>query len=175
MENIREYLKKKEKKNTIICTFDDGYENVFKNAFPIMKRYGFTATVYVCPDLIGKDNSWNHKDDMNRKHMTHEMLVELADAGWEIGSHGLMHINMLRLSECALEHNLKESKKQLEIYGLIDSFCYPYGAFNAFIKEKVEKYYANAFSVSIGGCDYINDLYQLTRMTPEELIERLGL
>ena len=40
----------------IICTFDDGYEGVYKNALPIMAKYGFTATVYVCPDMIGKTN-----------------------------------------------------------------------------------------------------------------------
>lgn len=170
-----EYFKESNRKNLIICTFDDGYENVYRNALPCMEKLGFTATVYVCPDLIGLDNSWNHRDDVNRKHLNQEMLLQLVEAGWEIGSHGLSHMNMMRLSEHELDECLAKSKKQLEKYGTITSFCYPYGIFNPFIKEKVKKYYSNAFSVTVGGCSYVNDPYQITRLTPEELITRLEL
>jgi peptidoglycan/xylan/chitin deacetylase (PgdA/CDA1 family) len=173
--SAREYFKSQVRDNLIVCTFDDGYENVFKNAFPIMKKFGFSATIYICPDLIGKSNDWNHKDETNRWHLTHEMINNLVAEGWEVGSHGLSHINMRRLSEHELERSLIESKKLLEIYGTIESFCYPYGAFNDFIKGKVSKYYSNAFSVSIGGNNVESDLYQITRLTPEELMRRLEL
>lgn len=173
--SVQEYFKTKSKDNLVVCTFDDGYENVFKNALPVLRKYGFTATVYICPDLIGKSNDWNHKDEVNRWHLTHEMILQLVDSGWEIGSHGLSHMNLRRLSEQELLNNLIDSKKMLEIYGTIESFCYPYGAFNGFIKDKVSKYYSNAFSVSIGGNNVESDLYQITRLTPEELKRRLEL
>lgn len=169
----REYFSCEQKDNKIVCTFDDGYENVYLNAFPILCEYGFNATVFVCPDLIGKDNSWNHKDEVNRNHMTDEMLRELADSEWEIGSHGMSHMNHIRLSEHELEESLLKSKQMLMSYGIIDCFCYPYGAFNDFIRNRVKKYYLRAFSVSVGGTDYLNDTYQLTRFTPEELYKRL--
>ena len=92
--SVHDFFLSPDSSKNIICTFDDGYESVFKNAFPIMKQYGFTATVYMCPDLIGKDNSWNHKDSVVRKHMTGEMITTLCEYGWEIGSHGLSHINL---------------------------------------------------------------------------------
>lgn len=171
----REYFMSSQKENLIICTFDDGYENVYRNAFSILNKYGFTATVFVCPDLVGGDNSWNHKDEVNRNHMTAEMLREVSEAGWEIGSHGLSHMNLLRLSEHDLEHSLSESKRMLEPYGSIECFCYPYGAYNPFIKKCVEKYYDRAFSVSIGGTDPSVDAYQLIRYTPEELYKRLEM
>ena len=173
--SARDFFQHPQSDRMIICTFDDGYEDVYRNAFPIMQRYGFSATVYVCPDLVGKDNSWNHKDDTVRIHMNHEMIEDLWHAGWEIGSHGLSHINMLRLPEHELEDNLVRSKDQLGLYGPIESFCYPYGQYNSFIKEKVKLYYKNAFSVDIGGNNYISDPYQITRLTPEQLIKRLEL
>ena len=173
--SARDFFSARDRVGLIVCTFDDGYENVYVNALPAMKQYGFTATVYICPDLIGKDNSWNHKDDTNRKHMNGEMLKTLVDAGWEIGSHGMSHMNMLRLSEHEIDESLSLSKKLLEEYDRTESFCYPYGSFNEFVKNKVKKYYSNAFSVSIGGNDFVDDPYQLVRMTPEKLLERLEL
>ena len=173
--SVQEFMRSKNPDKSIICTFDDGYENVYRKALPLMKEYGFTATVYICPDLIGKDNSWNHKDTKIRHHLSEEMLRKMKNEGWEIGSHGLSHMNMLRLSEHELDLSLSESKRLLGEYGPVESFCYPYGAFNSYIRDKVQKYYKNAFSVSIGGNNYENDMYQITRLTPEELIMRLGM
>ena len=173
--STKEFLRNPHPERLIICTFDDGYESVYRNALPIMNKYGFTATVYVCPDLIGEDNSWNHKDGVIRKHMTHEMLVGLSENGWEIGSHGMSHINLLRLSEHELDECLAKSRELLSRYGSVESFCYPYGQYNSYIKGKVKEYYMNAFSVDIGGNNYISDLYQITRLTPEQLIRRLEL
>ena len=171
--SAREYFSSDDRRKQIICTFDDGYENVYFSALPIMKHYGFTATVFVCPDLIGKNNSWNHRDDVNRKHLTHEMICGLIQDGWEIGSHGLSHINMLRLSEHELDECLGESKRMLSKYGEIETFCYPYGIFNMYIKGKVRNYYKRAFSVEIGGTNYWDDPYQIVRYTPEKLLSIL--
>ena len=173
--SAKEYFRAEDKSNLIICTFDDGYENVYRNAFPIMKEYGFTATVFVCPDLIGKNNTWNHRDEVNRKHMSDEMICALVKYGWEIGSHGLSHMNMIRLSEHELDKCLGGSKEMLSKYGEIDTYCYPYGIFNTYIKNKTRLYYSRAFSVDIGGSDYATDLYQITRFTPEALIRKLDL
>lgn len=171
--SAKEYFLSSDKSKLIICTFDDGYENVYLNVLPILKEYGFTATVFVCPDLIGKNNDWNHRDDVNRKHLSHEMICELVKEGWEIGSHGLSHINMLRLSEHELNECLCESKRMLSKYGDVETFCYPYGIFNMYIKGKVKDYYKRAFSVEIGGTNYWDDPYQIVRYTPERLWSRL--
>ena len=171
------YSREKNREKLIICTFDDGYENVYINAYPIMKKYGFTATVFVCPDHIGKFNYWNHRDEMLRKHMDLTMLKELQESGWEIGSHGMSHYNMLRLSESELEYSLVNSKKLLEKeFGEIKSFCYPYGIYNPYIRGLAGKYYKIAFAVDNGGTDFEMDRFQLTRMVPEKLkklLERL--
>lgn len=165
-----EYMKSKDKSNLIICTFDDGYEGVYRNAFPILKKYDFTATVFICPDLIGKENDWNRRDTVIRYHMDLDMLHSLKENNWEIGSHGLGHYNLLRLSQTELEKNLEDSKRVLEnIFGEIETFCYPFGDFNSYIKSLVSKYYKFAFSVNTGGSNFEKDKFQFIRLVPEEL------
>ena len=168
--SYNDYISASDKTNLIICTFDDAYESVYKNALPIMKKYKFTATVFVCPDLIGKSNDWNHRDEVVRFHMDKNMLIKLKHEGWEIGSHGLGHYNLLRLSQSELENTLEGSKKILaETFGDIKSFCYPYGEHKKYIRELVSKFYDVAFSVDVGGSNWYRDCYQMTRIVPEEL------
>lgn len=168
--SMEQYLLAENKKNMIVCTFDDGYEGVYLNAFPIMQKYGFTATVFVCPDLIGKSNAWNHKDSCCRFHMNKNMLDALYHHGWEIGSHGMSHYNMLRLSETELEVCLSESANILrKHYGAVNTFCYPYGAYEDYIAKKVAQVYQYAFAVNKGGTDLNYHAFCLSRVDPEKL------
>ena len=165
-----DYARAVDRERLIICTFDDGYESVYRNAYPVLRAHGFTATVFVCPDLIGKSNDWNRRDEVVRFHMDSRELGELRDGGWEIGSHGLGHYNMLRLSQTQLEECLTESKRQLEArFGEVKCFCYPYGEHRPYIRQLISRYYEAAFAVNVGGSDWYRDRYQLTRLVPEEL------
>ncbi|MGL6114973.1 MAG: polysaccharide deacetylase family protein [Cetobacterium sp.] len=168
--SYEEYMLSENKTNLIICTFDDGYEGVYRNALNVLKKYNFTATVFICPDLIGVNNNWNRRDIIERYHMTLEMLKELKENNWEIGSHGMGHYNLLRLSQSELEKTFENSKKILEKYfGKVNCFCYPFGEFNSYVKSLVGKYYDFAFSVNSGGNNFERDKYQFTRLVPEEL------
>ncbi len=43
---------------TVVITFDDGYRNVYTEAFPVLDSYGFTATVFLITNYCGKHNDW---------------------------------------------------------------------------------------------------------------------
>ncbi len=173
-----EFVRTANKKNLIVCTFDDAYENVFRNVRPVMNAYNFSATIFVCPDLIGKSNDWNRRDEVVRFHMDKDMLLQLQADGWEIGSHGLGHYNLLRLSQTELEECLRSSKELLSAdFADVKCFCYPYGEHKKFIRDMVSKFYEVAFSVSVGGNDWQRDRYQMSRIVPEELkkiLERIS-
>lgn len=47
-------LSMSERNRYIVCTFDDGYIGLLYNALPIMNKYGYTATVFVCSEYMGK-------------------------------------------------------------------------------------------------------------------------
>jgi len=168
--SARQYFESKNRSNLIICTFDDAYSNIKKYALPILKEYRFTATVFVCCDYIGKTNAWNLKDTVERKHLDIDELKEIQTEKWEIGSHGLTHNSLLRLSENALKKELSDSKKFLsKFFGEIESYAYPYGDFNDYCKSKVSENYKLAFATTKGGSVDGIDNHQIRRYSVSEL------
>lgn len=96
-------------------TFDDAYKNVYENAFPILKKFGFKATVFVITDFIGEKNLW----DVNLgwkvfPHLNEQEIIELSESGWEIGSHTKSHKALIYLKEEQIKLELGESKNILE-------------------------------------------------------------
>ncbi|MDA8432118.1 MAG: polysaccharide deacetylase family protein, partial [Nitrospiraceae bacterium] len=49
-------------KRMVSLTFDDGYQDFFDNAFPVLRKYRFPSTVFLVTDLIGRENSWEAED-----------------------------------------------------------------------------------------------------------------
>lgn len=175
--SMRDYLalETRERKHHIVCTFDDGYVGLLRNAMPIMQLYGFTATVFVCTDYIGQSNDWNFKDKKKRVHMSFEELAELQDHGWEIGSHGVTHRSLLRLNDEEIINELSESKRILEEkVGSIISYAYPYGDYSDFIMNIVKKYYANAFLLTQGGVFLAVDSLRIHRYYISEIYKIIG-
>ena len=103
----------------IIITFDDAHEDNYINAFPIMKKYGFTGVLYLPYNYIG-----------TKGYLTVPEVKEMAAAGWEVGSHTLSHpINFMTLDAPSLRAEIVDSRKKLEaLLGLpILTFAYPFG------------------------------------------------
>jgi peptidoglycan/xylan/chitin deacetylase (PgdA/CDA1 family) len=120
----------------ISITFDDGAISQYNTAFPLMRQYGLRGTVYVLPGL-------NMSPD-GRKQMTFQEMRDLADAGWEIGSHGLNHNPLTNLSLKDVTEEVFLSKQILEQEGFqAQSFAYPFGAVNKNIVEVVRKSYSS--------------------------------
>lgn len=80
-----EYRKALPKKSVWI-TMDDGYRSVYDIAYPILKKYGFTATFFVYIDFVGVPKtavSWKH-------------LMEMKEDGFTIGSHTVFHSDLTK-------------------------------------------------------------------------------
>ncbi len=106
--------------NPIVITFDDGYEDNYQAAWPIVEQYGFTATFFIVTKNIGSSNS-----------MTWDQLGELADQGNTIGSHTVHHLDMTKLSNALQRSEIQDSKLILEEHlGInITAFCFPSGQY----------------------------------------------
>ncbi len=102
---------------SVILTFDDGNENIYLNAFPLMKKNGFTGVIYIIANRINADG-----------FLTEDQIRDFLSAGWEIGSHGMKHINLV-LHPDALRDEIGSSKKKIEeVLGMkVTSFAYPFG------------------------------------------------
>ena len=174
--SMKDYLAKTygERKSSIVCTFDDGYKSLVTTVAPILSRFNYTATVFICTGLIGADNKWNNKDATLREHLNYDDINSLIDNNWEIASHGVSHRNLLKLSDAEIDYELGESKRQImRIAGGAISYAYPYGAFNKFIQRCVQKYYKYAFAVSQGGTSLTIDNMQIKRYSITEIYQML--
>lgn len=171
--SMRRYLASsiEDRRREIVLTFDDGYSGVADYAFAALKRRGWSATVFVNSSLIGCNNEWNCKDRIRRCHMNEDRIADLIDAGWEIGSHGVTHRSMVKLSEEELIHEVCDSQNVLKgKFGTVECFAYPYGDYTPYIRDLVAKTYSCAFAVSCGGNHLAVDRHSIRRYTPQEML-----
>lgn len=151
----------------VVLTFDDGFEDFYDYAFPVLKRYKFPAIVYVLPNYINGTADWFAKEGRPCPPMLRfSQIQEMMDYGIEIGSHGLSHVKLADMSYEMMQQEIFESKIKIEalIKKDVRHFCYPYGSYNAVVMETVKKAgYASAVTCVRGGVAAGNDLWQLPR------------
>lgn len=115
-------------------TFDDGYADFSEHVLPALRRFGFTATVFVLADRLGGWNCWDEAGP-RKALMTAEQVRHAAASGMEIGSHGRRHVSLTStvLGGEAVTAEVAGSRAILqEVSGQeISGFCYPYGHVNA--------------------------------------------
>ena len=111
---------------SIIITFDDGNQDIFQNAYPIMQSYGFRATMY----LIAADINAN-------TFLTKEMVQEMSQSGWEFGSHSMTHPDLSKTDNEMYEICTSRTTLMNELNLPIQSFAYPYGVATDAIKHLV--------------------------------------
>jgi peptidoglycan/xylan/chitin deacetylase (PgdA/CDA1 family) len=131
---------------TVIITFDDGFNNTYTEAFPVLERHNFKATVFLSVGYIGGQSQWEDPlDEPLVPMLTWEHIQQMLEYGMDFGSHTLTHANLLtcQIEPKRLDYELSQSKKILEgkLHWPVVSFAYPYGAGanNWEIKEEIRK------------------------------------
>ena len=122
------YLQQKQMpKNKIMAlTFDDGNEDFYINAFPILQKYQVKSSMYIMTGVRGKD--W----------LTADQILELRDTGLvEFGSHTVWHPKLTKISEAEQRRELKDSRDYLEnlLGRKMEIICYPFGLYNDQVKK----------------------------------------
>jgi len=138
----------------IVISFDDGYLDVYNNAFPIMKKYGFTGTVYVVANRLNAEG-----------FLQEEELKTLLDHGWEVGSHGMTHTELTQ-NHALVRQEILQSRLDLEnaLEIKVFSFAYPFGLVDGYISKKVFDYgYRAAVGVGQLVVHSFGTVYNLSR------------
>lgn len=130
MEQLYAYVTKGEAvpEKPVVLTFDDGYADTYSIVYPLMKEYGFPATVFVNIDDMGTRLTW-------------EEVKEMYNNGITIANHGYSHIEMGQLSQAEQVNNIRKGQEALERELGIKSpwFCYPYGDRNEFTEAAIKE------------------------------------
>lgn len=126
--SVAELLTAADRTRLVGLTFDDGYADFVENALPVLERHDFGATLFVLPGRLGGDNAWDPLGP-RKPLLTADGIRRAAEAGVEIGSHGLTHIDLTRADDLRLKAETVESRAALEELtgGEVTGFCYPYG------------------------------------------------
>ena len=116
--------------NDICIVFDDGDKSIYDFAFPVLKKYNLTATIFIASGIIANKKITDFYNTKNM--MTAENIKEMSDNGFEIASHSAVHLDLTLLDENDLRKELLNSKKELEkLTGKsVPALSFPYGSWN---------------------------------------------
>lgn len=115
----------------IVLTFDDGYEDLYTAAFPVLQRYDFHAVSFVITGFVGRPGYLSWK---NIKHMQASGLVTIE-------AHTVHHTDLPAVSYQQALDELITSKKtlQAETGSPVNFIAYPFGATDATVESAVQK------------------------------------
>ncbi|MCL5057401.1 MAG: polysaccharide deacetylase family protein [Actinobacteria bacterium] len=118
----------------VVITLDDGYLDNYTYAYPILKKYGLTATIFVVSGTVGGINQFDYRAGRQPKNKMAgwPQLREMAGGGIAIGAHTVRHPRLGELSPGEVRSEVAGSKRVLEkeLHRPVEVFCYPYGSYN---------------------------------------------
>jgi peptidoglycan/xylan/chitin deacetylase (PgdA/CDA1 family) len=121
----------------VALTFDDGYQDNFSHALPLLSQHGMQATFFVTAGLVERDQAVMQRfaNTLRRcrpdelRPLSWAQVREMQAAGMEIGAHTYSHPNLARLAPAEILEELRRSKEVVEdgIGAPVEAFAYPFG------------------------------------------------
>lgn len=145
-------------------SFDDGYEDNYSAAFPLLKKYKFRATLYLVEDRFNRDWSVERKAHHNEgelrdeKKLTDPQVSEMLASGiFELGSHSLTHASLNKLNQQKSYREIAHSRRQFKdhYHVPVDSFAYPFGLYR---HEHVAMAREAGYASAVTTCEGIDSL-----------------
>jgi len=150
----------------VVITFDGVYEDVYRCAFPILKKWNYPFELFVIGDHIGGDNAFDTVEPLAR-FCTVEQLQEMGENGGRIQWHTRTHRKLIGLDDNTIVSELlpPAALKALFPAPHLTWFAYPHGEHDPHAVDVVRANFSGALSC-IAGDD--RDRYQLNRITAYE-------
>lgn len=141
---------------TVALTFDDGYQTFYGKVWPVLKQYGFNATVFVITDKVNTPPFMNWDE-----------IKILADDGVEVGCHTRTHPSLRSLASSKFDGEILQSRSAIEgnAHTAVQTFCYPSGEYRQGAVDMIRQNgYSAAVTTKYGTAGYNNDMYLLPRV-----------
>lgn len=156
---------KKLPSKSVVITFDDGYEDNYTQAFSVLKKHGFPATLFVSSDLINTPG-----------YLTTAQIQQMRAHGVDIASHARTHVYLPDLPREKQREEIRESRRLLEkeLGITVKYLAYPSGGFSEEIKQFVQEAgYQGACTTNRGRDRFNRDVYELNRVRFSNKDDRL--
>ncbi len=148
---------------TVVITFDDGYDNIYYHAHPILKEFAFPYTIFVTPPLIGKANY----------QLNWQQVKRMASENASFANHGKQHNHLLSknpeesqqdwLTRNMLDIEYAEKMLEKNIGYSLKYFAYPYGEFDKHLKTQLSAQGYIGFAQHSGAIASFSDFSALPR------------
>ena len=151
----------------VVLTFDDATSDFTKNAWPLLKRYGYSAMLFVPTKYVGGVNAWDSAYSDQVDVLSWRQLRELAAEGVAIGSHSVTHSFMTALpaKDVVREGICSRVALARELGEAVDAFAYPYGDADPVVEHLIGACgYRFGLSVDAVRCSREHSLLALPRI-----------
>lgn len=152
---------------SFVLTFDDGYRSVYGGAFPVLRKYRMTATVFL---TVGDSENRGPQDRLptlgGRQMLSWGEIIEMKDAGIDFGAHTVTHPDLTAIDAARMEYEIRGSKEIIEnnLGEPVLSFAYPYGKYDGRSLDIAGRYFGCACSDDLGILTISSALYALERV-----------
>ena len=156
-------------RRTVVLSFDDGYDNFYQHAYPLLMRHGFAATVFVVTREVGGASRWD--EGYETSLMDWAKIKELHKHGVEIASHTVSHPRLTTVPIASAKQELLQSRLELEdrLGAAASSFAYPYGNQSPLMQKLVEEAgYRIACSIRRGNLHSPEEMFRLKRVPVDD-------
>jgi peptidoglycan/xylan/chitin deacetylase (PgdA/CDA1 family) len=152
----------------IVLTFDDGFQDFYTAALPVLRAHRFAATLYVVSGCVEGTSRWlTDEGEGNRPMLTWSQLRQIADAGVECGAHSHTHPQLDVVSRDRAQSEIVRSRRELEerLGRAVQSFAYPHGYHDGTVRRFVEEAgYSSACGVKHVHSSLTDDRFSLGRV-----------
>jgi peptidoglycan/xylan/chitin deacetylase (PgdA/CDA1 family) len=167
-------------KRPVCIVFDDGYQNNYTEAFPVLQKVGFPATIFVTTDYCGKSNGWGQQNRTipTLPMMSWSEIMEMSRHGIEFGSHTKSHPKLAELDAKIAHEELEGAKKALEHHlgKKVEYASYPFGSFNDEVKVIAQSLFKAVVSTQLGKVRQGSHVHALERINAaSDLFKRLPI
>ena len=156
----------------VILTFDVAYKDNHKHMFPAMQKIGAKGVVFAPGDRRISESTWFAREGLPAAPlMTDHDLIEMHDAGFEIGSHGMSYSNLTLLPQEQAAEEISRSRILLEIMlnAPVLTFAYPFGAATSETKRLVsDAGYTIGCVMDTGPRSFTSDPFSVRRIPVNE-------
>lgn len=154
----------------VAITFDDGFRNNASEAWPLLEKHQFSATIFLATGYLAHSPRRHRFNDT--ECLTWNEAKMLQASGIELGAHTVTHPKLFEMSWPQIERELHDSKHQIEDeLGIrVESFAYPYSfpvksSFRVRLRDTLESLgYVSCVTTSIGRAVSETDLFELPRL-----------